>query len=46
MRRNLPALFFVIATLLNWAGQYLGNDALASAVKPSLMPLLAAILCL
>ena len=42
MRRNLPALFFVIATLLNWAGQYLGNDALASAVKPSLMPLLAA----
>jgi YhhN-like protein. len=42
MRRNLPALFFVMAALLNWAGQYLGNDALASAVKPALMPLLAA----
>lgn len=42
MRRNTPAVFFVIATLLNWAGRYLGNDALASAVKPALMPLLAA----
>ena len=42
MRRNLPALFLVIATLVNWTGLYLGNDALASAVKPSLLPLLAA----
>lgn len=42
MRRNTPAVFFVIAALLNWAGRYLGNDALASAVKPALMPLLAA----
>lgn len=42
MRRNTPAVFFVIAALLNWAGRYLGNDSLASAVKPALMPLLAA----
>ena len=42
MRRNIPALFFVVVALLNWAGRYMGNDALASAVKPAIMPLLAA----
>lgn len=42
MRRNIPVLFFVIVTLANWAGLYLGNVALASAAKPALMPLLAA----
>ena len=42
MKRNIPALFFVVVTLLNWAGRYMGNDALAAAVKPAIMPLLAA----
>lgn len=42
MNRNIPALFFVIAALLNWAGRYWGIEELASAVKPALMPLLAA----
>ena len=42
MRRNIPALFFVIITLANWAGHYLGNAALASATKPAILPLLAA----
>jgi uncharacterized membrane protein YhhN len=42
MKRNIPALFFVVVTLLNWAGRFMGNDALASAVKPAIMPLLAA----
>lgn len=42
MRRNIPALFFVVVTLLNWVGRYMGNDALAAAVKPAIMPLLAA----
>ena len=42
MKRNIPALFFVVVTLLNWVGRYMGNDALAAAVKPAIMPLLAA----
>ena len=42
MNRNIPALFFVIATLINWAGRYWGIDEMAAAVKPALMPLLAA----
>ena len=42
MRRNIPALFFVVAALLNWAGRFWGIDELAAAVKPAIMPLLAA----
>lgn len=42
MNRNIPALFFVIAALINWAGRYWGIDEMAAAVKPALMPLLAA----
>ena len=41
MKRNIPALFFVIACLLNWAGR-IWEPALAAAVKPALLPLLAA----
>lgn len=37
----LPALFFGLAALLNWAGN-IWEPALASAVKPALLPLLAA----
>ena len=42
MKRNIPALFFVIVAVLNWAGRFMENDALAAAVKPAIMPLLAA----
>lgn len=42
MRRNIPALFFFIACLLNWAGKIWDMPGLAAAVKPALMPLLAA----
>lgn len=44
MKKNLyiiPAVFFTIACLLNWAGR-IWEPALASAVKPALMPLLMA----
>lgn len=44
MKKNLyfvPAAFFAVACLLNWAGR-IWAPALASAVKPSLLPLLAA----
>ena len=44
MKKNLyiiPAVFFGIACLLNWAGR-IWEPALASAVKPALMPLLMA----
>ena len=44
MKKNLylfPAIFFGIACLLNWAGR-IWEPALASAVKPALLPLLAA----
>lgn len=42
MKRNIPALFFFIACLLNWAGKIWEMPGLAAAVKPALMPLLAA----
>lgn len=45
MKKNLyciPAVFFGIACLLNWAGRIWEQPALASAVKPALLPLLAA----
>ena len=42
MKRNIPALFFVIVAVLNWVGRFMENDALAAAVKPAIMPLLAA----
>jgi len=41
MNKNIPAIFFVIASLVNWAGKYFEIDAMAAAVKPALMPLLA-----
>ena len=44
MKKNLyciPAAFFAVACLLNWAGR-IWEPALASAVKPALLPLLAA----
>ncbi len=44
MKKNLyciPAVFFGIACLLNWAGR-IWEPALSSAVKPALLPLLAA----
>lgn len=44
MKKNLyciPVAFFAIACLLNWAGRIWEPD-LASAVKPALLPLLAA----
>ena len=44
MKKNLyciPAVFFAIACLLNWAGR-IWEPALAAAVKPALLPLLAA----
>ncbi len=44
MKKNLyyiPAVFFGIACLLNWAGR-IWEPALASAVKPALLPLLVA----
>ena len=44
MKKNLyliPAVFFGVACLLNWAGR-IWEPALASAVKPALLPLLAA----
>lgn len=37
----VPGLFFLVATILNLVGRYVGNPTLASAVKPVLMPLLA-----
>lgn len=40
MKRNIPAIFFAVACLLNWAGKN-WEPALADAVKPALMPLLA-----
>ena len=42
MKRNIPALFFVIACLVNWAGRIWDIPAMSSAVKPALLPLLAA----
>lgn len=45
MKKNLyciPAVFLGIACLLNWAGRIWEQPALASAVKPALLPLLAA----
>lgn len=42
MRKNIPALFFAIACLLNWTGRIWDIPGLANAVKPALMPLLAA----
>ena len=45
MKKNLywiPAAFFVVAALVNWTGRILDNFQLASAVKPALLPLLAA----
>jgi len=42
MRRNIPAVFFVLATLANWAGRFWGITELAAAAKPAIMPLLAA----
>ena len=42
MKRNVPALFFVIACLLNWAGRIWAIPELAAAVKPALLPLLSA----
>ena len=42
MKRNIPALFFFISCLLNWAGKIWEMPGLAAAVKPALMPLLAA----
>jgi len=41
MRKNIPAIFFVIASLVNWAGKYFGISEMAAATKPALMPLLA-----
>ena len=44
MKKNLyciPAAFFAVACLLNWAGR-IWEPALAAAVKPALLPLLAA----
>ena len=37
----VPGLFFLVATILNLVGRFVGNEVLASAVKPVLMPLLA-----
>ena len=45
MKKNLyliPALFFAVACLVNWAGRFLAIPELAAAVKPALLPLLAA----
>jgi uncharacterized membrane protein YhhN len=45
MKKNLyavPALFFAIACLLNWAGRIWAIPDLSAAVKPALLPLLAA----
>ena len=45
MKKNLyliPAAFFVVASLVNWAGRGLLMDEMAAAVKPALLPLLAA----
>ena len=39
--KRLPSIFFVLACLLNIVGKTLGWYALAAAVKPALMPLLA-----
>lgn len=41
MTKRLPALFFVVACLVNLAGN-IWNPELAGIVKPALMPLLAA----
>ena len=38
--RNIPAFFFAVACLLNWAG-HIWAPAMCNAVKPALMPLLA-----
>ena len=40
MKNNYPVIFFIVAALLNWAGR-IWEPALAAAVKPSLMVLLA-----
>ena len=40
MKKNYPAIFFALACLLNWAGR-IWEPALAAAVKPALLPLLA-----
>ena len=40
MKKNYPAIFFAVACLLNWAGR-IWEPALAAAVKPALLPLLA-----
>ena len=37
----VPGLFFLVAAVLNLAGRFIGNEVLASAVKPLLMPFLA-----
>ena len=37
----VPGLFFLVAAVLNLVGRFVGNEVLASAVKPMLMPFLA-----
>ena len=37
----VPGLFFIVAVILNLVGRFVGNEVLASAVKPMLMPFLA-----
>lgn len=37
----LPAAFFAVACLINVTARFIGNGALAGAVKPALLPLLA-----
>ena len=37
----VPGLFFLVSAVLNLAGRFIGNEVLASAVKPLLMPFLA-----
>ena len=41
MRKNIPAYFFAIACLVNWAGRIWDIPRMSSAVKPALLPLLA-----
>ena len=41
MSKNIPAYFFFVACLLNWAGRIWDMPGLSSAVKPALLPLLA-----
>ena len=45
MKKNLyliPALFFAVACLVNWAGRIWAMPGVAAAVKPALLPLLSA----